>query len=211
MMQNTATAKASENTATATITDMPVASAQTSGKSTKASSAKAAPAKSTPSKVTAPQVDHGQAAAKTKISAPAPKSAPAPAPAPATAKKTKAVSTQAQPEVAKAKTKTAKPDGKTLKPLAKVVKPKAKAANVESVKPVKEKKVKVVRDSFTLPKTELLQIADMKKRAMALGVDVKKSELIRAGLQALSGLTDASFKKALASVPTIKTGRPAKD
>lgn len=211
MMQNTTTAKASENTATATITDMPVASAQTSGKSTKASSAKAAPAKSTPSKVTAPQVDHGQAAAKTKISAPAPKSAPAPAPAPATAKKTKAVSTQAQPEVAKAKTKTAKPDGKTLKPLAKVVKPKAKAANVESVKPVKEKKVKVVRDSFTLPKTELLQIADMKKRAMALGVDVKKSELIRAGLQALSGLTDAPFKKALASVPTIKTGRPAKD
>ncbi|OYU12261.1 MAG: hypothetical protein CFE38_07145 [Comamonadaceae bacterium PBBC1] len=207
MMQNTTTAKASENTATATITDMPVASAQTSGKSTKASSAKAAPAKSTPSKVTAPQVDHGQAAAKTKISAPAPKSAPAPA----TAKKAKAVSTQAQPEVVKAKTKTAKPDAKAVKPLAKSVKPKAKAANVESVKPAKEKKVKVVRDSFTLPKTELLQIADMKKRAMALGVDVKKSELIRAGLQALSGLTDAPFKKALASVPTIKTGRPAKD
>ena len=214
MMQNTTTtAKAAENTATATITDMPVASAQTSGKSTKASSAKAAPAKSTPSKVTAPQVDHGQAAAKTKISAPAPKSAPAPAPAPApaTAKKAKAVSTQAQPEVVKAKTKTAKPDAKAVKPLDKSVKPKAKAANVESVKPAKEKKVKVVRDSFTLPKTELLQIADMKKRAMALGVDVKKSELIRAGLQALSGLTDAPFKKALASVPTIKTGRPAKD
>ena len=208
MMQNTTTtAKAAENTATATITDMPVASAHTSGKSTPAAPAKAAPAKSTRSKVTAPQVDHGQAAAKTKISAPAPKSAPAPA----TAKKAKAVSTQAQPEVVKAKTKTAKPDAKAVKPLDKSVKPKAKAANVESVKPAKEKKVKVVRDSFTLPKTELLQIADMKKRAMALGVDVKKSELIRAGLQALSGLTDAPFKKALASVPTIKTGRPAKD
>ena len=77
-------------------------------------------------------------------------------------------------------------------------------------KPAKEKKVKVVRDSFTLPKTELLQIADMKKRAMALGVEVKKSELIRAGLQALSTMTDAPFKKALGNVPTIKTGRPAK-
>jgi len=206
-MQNTTTAKAAENTATATITDMPVASAHTSGKSTPAAPAKAAPAKSTRSKVTAPQVDHGQAAAKTKISAPAPKSATAPA----TAKKAKAVSTQAQPEVAKAKTKTAKPDAKAVKPLAKSVKPKAKAANAETAKPAKEKKVKVVRDSFTLPKTELLQIAVMKKRAMALGVDVKKSELIRAGLQALSGLTDAPFKKALASVPTIKTGRPAKD
>jgi hypothetical protein len=51
----------------------------------------------------------------------------------------------------------------------------------------------------------------MKKRAMALGVEVKKSELIRAGLQALSGLTDTAFKKAMANVPTIKTGRPAKD
>jgi hypothetical protein len=75
----------------------------------------------------------------------------------------------------------------------------------------KEKKVKVVRDSFTLPKTELLQITEMKKRAMALGVEVKKSELIRAGLQALAGMADVSFKKAMAKVPTIKTGRPAKD
>lgn len=75
----------------------------------------------------------------------------------------------------------------------------------------KEKKIKVVRDSFTLPKTELLQITEMKKRAMTLGVEVKKSELIRAGLQALAGMADTAFKKAMASVPTIKTGRPAKD
>ena len=68
-----------------------------------------------------------------------------------------------------------------------------------------------MRDSFTLPKTELLQITEMKKRAMALGVEVKKSELIRAGLQALSGMADPAFKKAMANVPTIKTGRPAKD
>jgi hypothetical protein len=78
-------------------------------------------------------------------------------------------------------------------------------------KPAKDKKVKVVRDSFTLPKTELLQIDAMKKRAMTLGVEVKKSELIRAGLQALAGMADAALKKAMANVPTIKTGRPAKD
>jgi hypothetical protein len=78
-------------------------------------------------------------------------------------------------------------------------------------KSLKDKKVKVVRDSFTIPKTELLQIGEMKKRALTLGVGVKKSELIRAGLSALSGMTDVAFKKALASVPTIKTGRPAKD
>ncbi|WP_353237035.1 hypothetical protein [Limnohabitans sp.] len=99
------------------------------------------------------------------------------------------------------------PVGKAVTPQAPTVTPKA---NTAPAKPAKEKKVKVVRDSFTLPKTELLQIADMKKRAMALGVEVKKSELIRAGLQALSTMTDAPFKKALGNVPTIKTGRPAK-
>ncbi|MFY9185748.1 MAG: hypothetical protein WBJ45_08840 [Limnohabitans sp.] len=98
-------------------------------------------------------------------------------------------------------------------PRAKPVTPKpvAKQAATAPAKPLKDKKVKVVRDSFTIPKTELLQIADMKKRALGLGVEIKKSELIRAGLQALLGLTDVSFKKALSSVPTIKTGRPAKD
>lgn len=78
-------------------------------------------------------------------------------------------------------------------------------------KPVKEKKIKVVRDSFTIPKTEFTQIAEMKKRAMSLGVEVKKSELIRAGLQLICGLQDSAFKKALAGIPTLKTGRPAKD
>jgi hypothetical protein len=81
----------------------------------------------------------------------------------------------------------------------------------EKVKAVKEKKVKVVRDSFTIPKTEFDQLSVMKKRATALGVDIKKSEVIRAGLQLLSGLADAAFTKALTSVPTIKTGRPSKD
>ena len=96
---------------------------------------------------------------------------------------------------------------------AKASQPKAsdKKKTVAPAKAVKEKKVKVVRDSFTLPKTELLQITEMKKRAMALGVEVKKSELIRAGLQALAGMADTAFKKAMSNVPTIKTGRPAKD
>ncbi|MBM3398343.1 MAG: hypothetical protein FJY28_06870 [Betaproteobacteria bacterium] len=113
--------------------------------------------------------------------------------------------------------KTPKPQGKPVtQPLVKApVKPVRSTAKTEPVKstpakPAKEKKVKVVRDSFTLPKSELLQITDMKKRAMALGIEVKKSELIRAGLQALSSMADAAFKKALGNVPTIKTGRPSK-
>jgi hypothetical protein len=90
-------------------------------------------------------------------------------------------------------------------------KPVVKKTSAAPAKPLKDKKVKVVRDSFTIPKNELLQIGEMKKRALGLSVEIKKSELIRAGLQALASMPDASFKKALASVPTIKTGRPAKD
>jgi hypothetical protein len=131
--------------------------------------------------------------------------------------------TAASPKASKpapSASKTAKPQAKPARPVTQPavkasVKPVSSTAKTEPAKstpakPVKEKKVKVVRDSFTLPKTEFLQITDMKKRAMALGIEVKKSELIRAGLQALSSMADAAFKKALGNVPTIKTGRPSK-
>ena len=137
---------------------------------------------------------------------PATKSTPTTQPA-AVPKAVKAAPKPPAKPIAKTPAKPAAPVGKNTVPQAQTVTPKTSAA---PAKPAKEKKVKVVRDSFTLPKTELLQIADMKKRAMALGVEVKKSELIRAGLQALSTMTDAPFKKALGNVPTIKTGRPSK-
>lgn len=90
----------------------------------------------------------------------------------------------------------------------------AKPAPVTAPKTDKKKekteKVKVVRDSFTIPKNEFAQIAEMKKKAMGLGIDIKKSELIRAGLLLLTAMSDAAFKKALANVPTLKTGRPGK-
>lgn len=71
------------------------------------------------------------------------------------------------------------------------------------------KKAKLVRDSFTIPKTEYAAIDELKNRAVALGTSVKKSELLRAGLMALQALNDAAYKRALAVVPALKTGRPA--
>ena len=71
------------------------------------------------------------------------------------------------------------------------------------------KKPKLVRDSFTIPKAEFATIDKLKSRAIALGTSVKKSELLRAGLMALQGLSDAAYKAALTAVPTLKTGRPA--
>jgi hypothetical protein len=71
------------------------------------------------------------------------------------------------------------------------------------------KKPKLVRDSFTIPKNEYAAIDALKARAIALGTSVKKSELLRAGLMTLQGLSDAAYKAALSAVPTLKTGRPA--
>jgi hypothetical protein len=138
--------------------------------------------------------------------------------APLTAKPKKQAIAPAAVEVKAAAPKAAAPKAAAPKAAAKKTdtkKPavKKQAANpsaASSAKSLKDKKVKVVRDSFTIPKSELLQIAESKKRALGLGVEIKKSELIRAGLQALTGMNDAAFKKVLASVPTIKTGRPAK-
>lgn len=71
------------------------------------------------------------------------------------------------------------------------------------------KKVKLVRDSFSLPKAEYASIDALKKRAMTMGMSVKKSELLRAGLMWLNGASDSALKAALTAVPTLKTGRPA--
>ena len=75
--------------------------------------------------------------------------------------------------------------------------------------PEKDKKSKLVRDSFTIPKDEYAAIDALKSRALGLGVAIKKSELLRAGLMSLASMQDAGFKAALAAVPTLKTGRPS--
>jgi hypothetical protein len=73
-----------------------------------------------------------------------------------------------------------------------------------------EKKVKVVRDSFTMPQSDYAKIAQFKEICLKNGMHVKKSEVLRAGLQALEKLNAAQLKKALAALEPIKTGRPKK-
>ena len=85
------------------------------------------------------------------------------------------------------------------------------SVKVLAEKASKQKKPKLVRDSFTIPKAEYSVLDDLKQRAVRTGTPTKKSELLRAGIKALAAMTDAGFKAALSAVPTIKTGRPAKD
>lgn len=72
------------------------------------------------------------------------------------------------------------------------------------------KKEKVVRDSFTMPKSDYEKIAGLKQKCLDAGVAVKKSELLRAGLLLLEGIPIDGLLEAIAAVETVKTGRPAK-
>ena len=83
---------------------------------------------------------------------------------------------------------------------------KAAAAVVEPLK----QRVKLVRDSFTMPREDFERIARLKSRAIDLKRPAKKSELLRAGLQALEHLDDAGLHAALNALQPIKTGRPKK-
>ncbi|BFO55894.1 MULTISPECIES: hypothetical protein [Comamonadaceae] len=77
-----------------------------------------------------------------------------------------------------------------------------------AVREAKAKKPKLVRDSFTIPKEEYAAIEGLKQRLALLGTPAKKSELLRAGLVLLAGLSDAALARAMQAIPSIKTGRP---
>jgi len=82
-----------------------------------------------------------------------------------------------------------------------------KEAGVASVASEK-KKIKLVRDSFTIPKNEYITLSDLKLRSARLGRQAKKSEVLRAGIEALNKMSDILFSAALDAIPSLKTGRP---
>jgi hypothetical protein len=89
------------------------------------------------------------------------------------------------------------------------------AKEVKAVKEVKAKaptpkKAKMVRDSFTIPETDYALFNTLKQRALAAGKEIKKGELLRAGLTVLNSLPESELFNVLASVERIKTGRPSK-
>lgn len=100
-------------------------------------------------------------------------------------------------------------------------KAKAKAAEPKPGKPngqsepkksgsdgaAESKKLKLVRDSFTLPKVEYGVIGVLKTRAARLGHPAKKSEIVRAGVKALAEMDDAQFLACVSMLPAAKPPR----
>ncbi len=85
--------------------------------------------------------------------------------------------------------------------------PAAKDVSVTVAAPTKQK-VKLVRDSFAMPKNEYHALSDLKLRSARLGVPAKKSEILRAGVAVLGKMSDSGFAAALDAIPSLKTGRP---
>jgi hypothetical protein len=125
------------------------------------------------------------------------------APAKSTARKSTARKTTAQKAVAK---KAITPLKTSHKPAVTATPKAPEVAAPEKAKTAK--KPKLVRDSFTMPKDEYLAIETLKQRATRLQRTTKKSELLRAGIMALSAMDDKGFAAILAKVPALKTGRP---
>ena len=71
-------------------------------------------------------------------------------------------------------------------------------------------KQKTVRDSFTFPESDYALFSALKRRALVAGIEIKKSELLRAGLRLLDGMDDAAFAATVGAVERVKTGRPKK-
>ena len=109
---------------------------------------------------------------------------------------------------AAAKTTRAAPSKKTVVPeSAALVKT---AAAKTAVPAAAAGHTKVVRDGFTMPEADYGLLKSLKSQCLARGVEVKKSELLRAGVQALAALPAAELLKRMRALPAVKAGRRKK-
>ncbi|WP_026035607.1 hypothetical protein [Cupriavidus sp. BIS7] len=106
-------------------------------------------------------------------------------------------------------------EAKTKSGAAKAARGKPEKARAESrAKPPKKasapKPEKVVRDRFTMPKSDYRKLAELKERCLAAGVHIKKSEILRAGLLVLTRKGPKQLVAAVTKVEAVKAGRPPK-
>ena len=140
----------------------------------------------------------------TKKPAAAPRAKPAPRKS--TAKSTGKSAIKAAPGPA-----GKRPTEKAAKKSASPVKSKSRAPTKIAKVATPKAKNKLIRDSFTIPKAEYAVLTALKDRALSLTRQVKKSELLRAGISALNAMHDKAFLEVLDTVPSLKTGRPKHD
>src|SRR5207249_8662761 len=83
----------------------------------------------------------------------------------------------------------------------KVIKPPSAQQGTNQAAPakVKVKKAKLIRDSFTMPEAEYDVLAQVKRACIQAGFEIKKSELLRAGVALIRELEPARLAGILSS------------
>ena len=74
-------------------------------------------------------------------------------------------------------------------------------------KVVGETSSRVKRDLFSMPAAEHARIGELRRRLMLQGVEANKSEVVRAGLALLAGLSDTELAAAMERVERLRPGR----
>jgi len=101
--------------------------------------------------------------------------------------------------------KKAAPISRTKKVLAKATSAAGKTKLKLAAKKDKPNKIKMVRDSFSMTEGDYANLIGLKKKCLAAGVHVKKSELLRVGLMGLLKLSNASLLAAAKQIAMVKS------
>ena len=131
---------------------------------------------------------------------------------PAAAKAVARPAVRKQAAAAPAATSSAAAKAATAKPASAraTARPRRAAAAPDVAVREKAHKPKLVRDSFTMPEQEYALLNQVKKACLKAGFEIKKSELLRIGVAAVSQLDMATLQQVLSELPQLKTGRPKK-
>jgi hypothetical protein len=69
----------------------------------------------------------------------------------------------------------------------------------------------MVRDSFTMPESEYKVLGEVKRACLKAGIEIKKSELLRIGVELIRQMEIDKLKNVLATLAPLKAGRPKKE
>lgn len=123
---------------------------------------------------------------------------PARAPAPVSAAKKPAAKQPAAPTP-----RRRAPAAAAKKAVASPVSPAPEVAAKPASKRSRDEKR--IRTSFALPESQVALLGELKKRFLGFGVNVKKGELLSAGLQLLTHLPESELEAAV--LPSMRTER----
>lgn len=125
---------------------------------------------------------------------------PAPAPAKVPAAKKPAAKKAAAPTVRRATAAASKAPAKPA------VAPAPSTAATSPPMPRNDEKR--IRTSFALPESQIALLGQLKKRCLDFGVNVKKGELLTAGLQLLNNLAETALEAVV--LPSLRSNRRPK-